>query len=59
MEQKIVEMLSHGYTVKEIADYLVMNVRTVEARLTRIRDKVNAKNLHHLVAIYLRKKLIK
>ncbi len=58
-EEKIVQMLSIGYTVREIADELGINVRTLEARLVRLKDKANAKNIHHLVAIYLRAKKIK
>ena len=56
---QIVKMLSNGYTVKEIAEKEETNIRSMEARLIRIKDKSNAENIPHLVANYLRKGLIK
>lgn len=58
-EEKIVQMLSNGYTVKEIAIATGMNIRTLEAKLVRVKDQNGAKNIHHLVANFLRKKKIK
>jgi len=57
-EIKIVQMLSLGYTVKDIADDMGINVRTLEARLVRIKDKNGATNIPHLVANFLRSKKI-
>lgn len=56
--KKIVQMLSLGYTVKDIADEMGINVRTLEARLVRIKDKNGATNIPHLVANFLRSKNI-
>jgi len=55
----IVKLISHGYTIQEIADKENINRRTLEARLIRIRDKSGSVNLAHLVANYFRKGLIK
>ncbi len=56
---EIVQMLSEGIIGSEIANRIGMNIRTLEARLTRIRDKSNSTNVAHLVGNYFRKKLIK
>jgi DNA-binding CsgD family transcriptional regulator len=58
-DAQIVKMLSNGHTVKEIADKAEMNIRSMEAKLIRIRDRSNSLNAAHLVANYLRKGLIK
>lgn len=51
--------LSNGKTVKDISEITKIGIRTLEARLVRIRDKVNAENQPHVVGEYFRKKLIK
>ena len=58
-DAEIVQMLSEGIIGSEIAFKLGVNLRTLEARLTRIRDKSLSKNVAHLVGNYFRKKLIK
>ena len=58
-DAEIVQMLSEGIIGSEIANKLGVNLRTLEARLTRIRDKALAKNAPHLVGNYFRKQLIK
>jgi DNA-binding CsgD family transcriptional regulator len=58
-DKDIVKKLSDGYTAKDIADEFSINVRTLEAKLIRLRDKSGSKNTTHMVANYLRKKLIK
>lgn len=60
-ELKIVAMLSNGKRTKDIADSLtpILSVRTVESMLDKLRDKVGAKTQPHLVAIFIRKNLIK
>lgn len=55
----IVQMLSVGMTGYQIAEKTKINIRTLEARLTRIRDKSNSTNVAHLVGNYFRNKLIK
>jgi DNA-binding CsgD family transcriptional regulator len=56
---EIVQLLSFGYSVKEIGEMNGINRRTLEARIDRERGKVFANTVAHLVAIYLRKGLIK
>ena len=58
-DTQIVKMLSNGYTVREIATKEETNLRTMEARIIRIKDKALADNLPHLVANYFREGLIK
>ena len=58
-DAEIVQMLSEGIIGSEIATKLGVNLRTLEARLTRIRDKSSSTNVAHLVGNYFRKKLIK
>jgi len=58
-DAQIVQMLSEGYIGSEIANEMGVNLRTLEARLTRIRDRSLSKNVAHLVGNYFRNKLIK
>lgn len=58
-DAEIVQMLSEGIIGSEIAFKLGVNLRTLEARLTRIRDKSNSRNVAHLVGNYFRDKKIK
>ena len=55
----IVDMLSRGVKVSEISKDIGVNIRTLEARLIRIRDKSLSINAAHLVGNYFRNKLIK
>lgn len=56
---EIVQRLSEGYTVKEIAVNCGMNVSTLQKQIINLRDQRNCKNVAHLVAEYFRKGLIK
>lgn len=57
-DAEIVDMLSKGFKVSEISKEIGVNIRTLEARLIRIRDKSSSTNVAHLVGNYFRKKLI-
>lgn len=50
----IIELLSSGYTVKEIAAMLNMNRRTLEKRITTMRQKHQAKTVTQLVVNMLK-----
>lgn len=50
----IIELLSSGYTVKEIAAMLNMNRRTLEKRINTMRQKHQAKTVTQLVVNMLR-----
>lgn len=53
-EQEIVELLSNGYSDKEIALQLGISTRTVQTHVMRIVMKLNARNRTNAVATYIR-----
>lgn len=55
----IVQFLSEGKTVKEIASLNNVKARAMEHRILLMRKKYFALTIHHLVAIFFRKDLIK
>jgi len=52
-------MLSNGHTTKEIAAAYNVNIRTLEAKLSMVRQNFSVKNSTQLVAFFLRNSLIK
>lgn len=58
-EKPLLGMLSFGATSKEIGPSINVSHRTVEKMVIALRGKYNAKNTTHLVAIVLRKNIIK
>lgn len=58
-DAEIVQLLADGYTVKEISVKLSVKKRSLEGKVLRAKEKALASSLSHLVAIYLRKGLIK
>lgn len=57
-EVTMVKMLAEGKKASEIAKSLKLSVRTVESYLDRIRDRYEAINASHLVAIFYQKKIL-
>lgn len=63
-EKRIVEYLSNGLTVKEIAgellkkDNITRSHRTVESDFNRLMDKTHCTNKHQLVKVFLKNGLI-
>lgn len=57
-DAEIITLLSTGYTVSEVSTELNVTIRTVEYRIEILRERSKAHTVAHLVAIYLRKKLI-
>lgn len=55
----VVQLLAKGYTVPEISTEFGINVRTLEAKLVRLRDKSSSANNTNLVYNYMKKGLIK
>ena len=55
----IAQSLADGLTVTQIAEASVTNVRTMEARVGRLRLKTGSKSLCNLVALFFRAGLIK
>ena len=53
-ELEILELISWGYSDKEIASNLNISARTVQTHVTRIVIKLNARNRTNAVANYIR-----
>lgn len=53
-EMEILELISMGYSDKEIAYNLSISARTVQTHVTRIVIKLGARNRTNAVANYLR-----
>lgn len=56
---KILQLLSQGKTAKEIGGLVDTSGRTIEYRLDVLKAAHGAENIPHLVAIAIKKKLIK
>jgi len=54
----IVYHLSLGMSVPKVAETLGMKTKTVEARIMRLRSKMQVGNIIGLVAYFLRNKII-
>jgi len=57
-ELEILELISWGYSDKEIAYNLKISARTVQTHVTRIVIKLNARNRTNAVANYIRQSCI-
>lgn len=55
---KIVEYLSNGYTIPEISIEVNINIKTLEKRIYVLKKVSNSDTAAHLVANYIRKKII-
>jgi len=55
---EIVQHLSDGMTVKEIAALENMNRRTLEAKIKVLKERSLSKTTTHLVSNYFRKQMI-
>ena len=50
IDENVIQLLIEGHSTKEIADWLNLSPRTIERRLSRLKDRFEAANLVHLVA---------
>lgn len=57
-EQEILELISWGYSDKEIACRLSISARTVQTHVTRIVIKLGARNRTNAVANYMRQSFL-
>ena len=55
-EKDVINLLSKGFTQKEIAKKLYIGNRTVETHVKNLTTKMDAKNTTHLVSIYTKYK---
>jgi len=51
---KIIELLGSGYTVKEVANMLDMKKKTVEKRISTMKRRENCKTITQLVVNMLK-----
>lgn len=56
---QIVKLLASGKTITQISETMDCNKRTMEGKISAIKDKFSANTLPHLVAFFIRKGLIK
>ena len=57
-EREILKLLAEGYTTREIADMLVISVKTVDGHKTNLMSKLDIHNRTDLVKYALRKSII-
>jgi len=57
-EREILKLIAEGYTAKEIANMLVLSLRTVEAHKTNLMKKLNVRNKTELIKFAIRKGVI-
>ncbi|WP_320197411.1 LuxR C-terminal-related transcriptional regulator [Agrobacterium sp. rho-13.3] len=53
IDLSILQLLTEGAFQKEIGARLKLSPRTIEHRIERLKERVGAKNLHHLVALWI------
>lgn len=57
-EMEILKLVAEGYTNQEIADRLVLSIKTVQAHRANVMDKLGLRDITQLVRFALRHKLI-
>jgi DNA-binding NarL/FixJ family response regulator len=57
-EREMLKLVAEGYTAKEIADMLVISLRTVETHKTNLMKKLNIRNKADLIRFAIRKGII-
>ena len=57
-ERETLKLVAEGYTAKEIADMLVISLRTVETHKTNLMKKLNISNKADLIRFAIRKGII-
>lgn len=58
VDASVLQLLSEGLSHKEIGHHLQLSYRTVEHRLERLKRKSGARNLQHLVALWIASGLV-
>jgi len=57
-EKEMLKLVAEGYTAKEIADMLVISLRTVESHKTSLMKKLNIHNKTDLIKFAIRKGIV-
>lgn len=55
-QKQILELLSEGYSIKEIAEQLSRSIQSLKNQLRTMRAKRNAWNTIHMVSEYVKQK---
>ncbi|MEH0293032.1 helix-turn-helix transcriptional regulator [Agrobacterium sp. CCNWLW71] len=58
IDLSILQLLTEGATQKEIGLRLGLSPRTIEHRIDRLKGRVGAKNIQHLVALWIASRLV-
>ncbi|MGZ4030990.1 MAG: response regulator [Tumebacillaceae bacterium] len=57
-EQEILTLIAKGYSNKEIAENLIVSVKTIESHKAKIMEKLHMKSRHELVSYAIKKGLL-
>lgn len=57
-EREMLKLIAEGYTAKEIADLLMLSVRTVETHKSNLMKKLNIRNKADLIKFAIRRGII-
>lgn len=57
-EMEVLKLVAEGYTNQEIADQLVISIKTVQAHRANVMEKLGLRNITHLVRFAVRAGLI-
>ena len=55
---EVLKLVAEGYTNQEIADQLVVSIKTVQAHRANVMEKLGLHNITHLVRFAVRAGLI-
>ena len=57
-EMEVLKLVAEGYTNQEIADQLVLSIKTVQAHRANVMEKLGLHNITHLVRFAVRTGLL-
>jgi DNA-binding NarL/FixJ family response regulator len=57
-EREVLKLVAEGYTNQDIADRLVLSIKTVQAHRARLMEKLNLRDVTHLVRYAVRRGLV-
>lgn len=57
-EMEVLKLVAEGYTNQEIADQLIISIKTVQAHRANVMEKLDLRNITHLVRFAVRARLI-
>jgi DNA-binding NarL/FixJ family response regulator len=57
-EREVLKLVAEGYTNQDIADQLVLSVKTVQAHRAKLMEKLGLRDVTHLVRYAVRQGLV-